>query len=193
MKMDSKPESDRILGFQEKTGKGRLRIAVGIGIMALLALLSLIPASFVAVDIVNRTITAQLPPRPLPKLELETIPSEARTCVAVPVLISSARGIDHLLEGLRIRYLANQDRNLHFALLGDFADAPAGEMPEDARLLEYAVQGIRSLNGQYGAGQADRFYYFHRRRLLESTPGRMDGLGTQARQTDRIQSPADGG
>jgi len=35
--MDSKPESGRILGFQEKTGKGRLRIAVGIGIMALLA------------------------------------------------------------------------------------------------------------------------------------------------------------
>ncbi len=78
-------------------------------------------------------------------------------------------------------------RNLHFALLSDFADAPAATMPEDAERLRAALERVRALNERYGA---DRFLFFHRRRCWNPQQGDMDGLGTQTRQTRGIQSAA---
>ena len=43
--------------------------------------------------------------------------------VVVPTLLLSESNCAKLLKDLEIRYLANRDRNLFFALLTDFADA----------------------------------------------------------------------
>ena len=59
------------------------------------------------------------------------------------MLISQARTIFRELEKLEVRYLANQDANLSFALFSDFLDAPDRDQPGDAALVEAAVQGIR--------------------------------------------------
>jgi hypothetical protein len=39
-----------------------------------------------------------------------------------------------------VRHLGNPDRNLRFALLADYVDAPARDMPEDSELLDAAIQ-----------------------------------------------------
>lgn len=133
--------------------------------LALLALVAVIPASALAVSVINWTITSHLPPRTPPRLEFkEDLPPDCRTMVVVPALLSSTAGIERLLEGLELRLLANQDPHLHFALLGDFADAPQPHMPEDDELIAAAVNGIGELNARYGNGRADRFYFFHRQR-----------------------------
>ena len=55
----------------------------------------------------------------------EGIPSEFRTLVAVPTMLTSSQGVSDLIEGLEVRYLANRDEHLHFALLTDWRDAAA--------------------------------------------------------------------
>src|SRR5581483_6094385 len=131
----------------------------------LIALLTILPASVVALGIVNWTITVEVPPYAPPQLELKQgIPEEFRTLVAVPSLLSSVSGVEYLLEHLEQRYLANRDENLYFALLSDFGDAPTETRPEDAALLDAAIQGIHTLNEKYKDSLPNRFLLLHRER-----------------------------
>ena len=69
------------------------------------------------------------------------------------------------VEKLEIRFLANRDANLFFALLSDFTDSPEPVQREDPELLEAAKEGITRLNARYrAANAAERFLLFHRRR-----------------------------
>ena len=59
------------------------------------------------------------------------IPAEHRTLVAVPALLTSERTGRDLVEQIELRYLANKDENLSFALLSDFPDADQETVPGD--------------------------------------------------------------
>ncbi len=100
-----------------------------------IALLLLIPVSELAISIVHLVLTNQIPPRPLPKLRLTSIPAELRTMIVVPAMITSQRRIDDLVADLEVRFLGNRHDNLHFALLTDFADGDARSLPGDEALL----------------------------------------------------------
>ncbi len=150
----------------------------GLGLAGLLglALLAGLPASALAVAAVNWSITILLPPHRLPKLNFTSstsggIPPTARTLVVVPCLISDLAGIERLFDNLEVRFLANRDAHLHFALLGDFADSAEAERPEDAALIAAAARRVEELNAQYGRGRADRFYFFNRRRTWNAHQG----------------------
>ena len=128
--------------------------------------LSLIPASSMAVNLVNSILTTTLPPRILPKMDFSRkIPRDFRTMVAIPALLTNSEELDFLLRQLEMHYLANNDTNIGFVLLTDYSDAPHEEMPEDEVLLEAAVAGIENLNAKYqGDHGRHPFYIFHRRR-----------------------------
>ena len=99
-------------------------------------LLALIPASDIALSILNWDVTNLFKPRLLPRMNTaKGIGASGRTMVVIPTIFSSEAGVHELLERLEVHFLANQDEHLHYALLGDFADAPAEHMPEDAALL----------------------------------------------------------
>jgi cyclic beta-1,2-glucan synthetase len=112
----------------------------------------------------------------LPKLNFEGgVPDQWRTIVVVPMLLSSLEAIRDEVEQLEVRHLGNPDRNLRFALLADYVDAPARDMPEDSELLDAAIQGIRTseraLRRNSILGDAadtprgvERFLLFHRER-----------------------------
>ena len=122
--------------------------------------------SSLAVSLVNQIVPLFLTPRSLPRLDFSKgIPSDYRTMVVVPTLLSTSREIDDLLEALEIRYLGNRDPNLFFALLTDFHDSPERTLPEDDALLSRAVEGIHALNERYLEDRACIFYLFHRPRV----------------------------
>jgi len=130
---------------------------------AWVALLLLLPASEVAIAVVQRLTAWRVPPRRLPRLDLEAgIPEHARTMVVVPTLLTSVLQVQELIEHLEVVALGNLDAHVHFAILSDFTDALTREMPGDEALLSAARAGIESLNARYGEGRADRFYLFHR-------------------------------
>ena len=110
----------------------------------------MIPASDFAVNVLNWDITHLFQPRLLPKIDLSHgIPAEARTMVVVPVILSDQATVEALISKLEITYLANRDEHLHFALLGDFVDAPKPELPGDEAILSAAQLGIEELNKRY--------------------------------------------
>ncbi|HEY6003419.1 MAG TPA: glucoamylase family protein, partial [Anaeromyxobacter sp.] len=129
------------------------------------ALLLLLPASEVAIALVQHLAARFAPPRRLPRLDLSAgLPEDARTLVVVPTLLTSVEGVARQLEHLEVIALGNLDPRIHFAILGDFTDATAREMPGDAALLAAARSGIEALNARHGEGRGDRFFLFHRMR-----------------------------
>lgn len=130
-----------------------------------MVLLGLLPVSDWAVSLVNLLVTRQLPPWHLPKLEFrDGVPADYATMVVVPALLTNAKDIRGLLDRLEMHYVANAEPALRFALLTDFTDATAQQMPQDRELLEYAVRGIRQLNARHGTADRQPFYLFHRDR-----------------------------
>ena len=145
-------------------------------VLGAIALLVLIPASDLALGILNWDATRVFSPRVLPKMDMtKGIPEDARTFVVIPTLFTSEDAVRELLEKLEVHYLANQDERLLFALLGDFADAPSEEIPEDDALLDVALRGIEELNARYAEGESRRFFLFHRRRLWNEGEGKWLG------------------
>jgi cyclic beta-1,2-glucan synthetase len=133
-----------------------------VGIAALAAIL----ASQLGLSLLNWLATLTVPPKLLPRLDYsKAIPASARTLVAIPSLLASARDIEELVEALEVRFLGNRDDNLHFALLTDFTDAASATLPGDAALLQLARRRIEALNEQYAGTHTDRFFLLHRPRL----------------------------
>ncbi|MBF0201394.1 MAG: cyclic beta 1-2 glucan synthetase [Desulfamplus sp.] len=131
--------------------------------VALLLLLCLFQP---AVSLVNGLATFMVRPRPLPRMDFSTgIPSELRSLVVVPTLLTSIHAIDDLMEAMEVRFLANRDIHLHFGLLTDFYDAAKEHLPEDESLLLQARLGVEALNRKYRIAQGDIFFLFHRPRL----------------------------
>lgn len=148
-------------------------------LMVLVAIvLGLIPASDLALSVLNWDVTHLFPPRLLPRMEtIKGIPEEACTMVVVPTMFSSEQVVNELVERLEVHYLANQDPHIYFALLGDFVDAKSETTVNDKDLLELAKAGLATLNRKYNkAGDAhDRFHLFHRKRQWNAGEARWIG------------------
>ena len=130
-----------------------------------LVALALLAFSELGVALVNWVVTAQVPPRALPRMDLSRgIPADCRTLVVIPSLLGRPADADTLAEALEVRFLANRDEHLHFALLTDFLDAPQQEMPGDAAIVAQAVRQIELLNLRYAPEHGDRFFLLHRPR-----------------------------
>ncbi|MBI5954738.1 MAG: hypothetical protein HY865_24025 [Chloroflexi bacterium] len=138
----------------------------------LVLLLTLLPASAVAVDMVNWLVVQLMPPRVSPRLDFQNgIPSDCGTMVVVPSLLKNDAELNSLLRQVENHYLGNADPNVRFALLTDFIDAPQKELPGEADLLQQAKDGIERLNQRYGGDGVRPFYFFHRERIWNPNEG----------------------
>ena len=140
----------------------------GPAILLVLGLLALIPASDLAIALVNRSVGTLVTPGVLPRLELRGgVPATLRTMIVVPTLLSDRLEVDEQIERLEVHYLANPDGDLRFAMLSDWADAPEERMPGDEETLAAARDAIDRLNRRHGPapGGGERFFVFHRRRV----------------------------
>jgi len=138
----------------------------------LILLPALLAGSQLAVTLVNWLATLLVAPHPLPRLDFSAgIAAEARTLVVIPTMLTSLSGIEELVEALEVRFLANRDPRLHFALLTDFRDAEAATQPDDGELLQLASQRIEALNQKYQSPGNDSFFLFHRPRRWNAQEG----------------------
>jgi cyclic beta-1,2-glucan synthetase len=133
---------------------------------------AIIPASEIAVGLVNALILATIKPKPLAKFDFsETVDAEAATLIVIPTLLTSKGTVRTLLERLEVHYLSNRDDHFWFALATDFADAPQQHMPEDDAILSEAREGIKHLNLKYSPSGTPRFFLFHRKRMWNPAEG----------------------
>jgi hypothetical protein len=150
----------------------------GAGVAAgfvLFFLLSGMAAHF-AVNFVNWICTLVVPPRPMMRLDFSKgIPDLHRTLVAVPAIIHDEPTLRRLLRQLEVRYAANRDDNLLFALLTDFPDAGQERMPGEEKLLAIARAEIQRLNAQHCSSGPSIFYFLHRPRKWNPREGAWMG------------------
>jgi cyclic beta-1,2-glucan synthetase len=133
---------------------------------ALIGFVSIIPASSVAVNLLNSILTTTLPPKTLPKMDFSKyIPNQFRSIVVIPALLTSCEELEFLLKQLELHYLSNKDKNICFVLLTDFGDSSEENTPEDQECFDAAIAGINALNETYHGDDGRRpFYLFHRLR-----------------------------
>jgi hypothetical protein len=141
--------------------------------LAIAFALMLIPVMQDAVDLVNNIVTAIFGPQPLPKLDFsESIPLECATLVAVPALLLNEEQVRKLVTDLEVRFLANRDPHLHFALLTDLPDSRTKPHENDSHpLVELAIQLIDELNAKYTSPKCGSFLLLHRRRIFNTRQG----------------------
>ena len=96
-------------------------------------LLLIVAATQDAVDLINNTVSTIFDPEPLPKMDFSNgIPAESTTLVAVPTLLLNEDQVHDLVTDLEVRFLANRDPHLHFALLTDLPDAVSEPRDKDS-------------------------------------------------------------
>ena len=155
-----------------------LQLGLHIPEIVVLVLLSIVPASELAIAIINRLVTNLFKPRTLPRLEFANgVPADLRTLIVIPSLLGSSGGIAEQIHQLEIHYLANQDGDLRFALLSDWVDSPTEILPNDQELLAAAADCIANLNERYGSAKegGNRFLLFHRRRVWNESEQKWMG------------------
>ena len=172
-------------------------------LLAVVGVLALLCTSRLAVALVDWLATLLATPHMLPRLDYsEGIPPQSRTLVVIPSMLGSAAAIADLLEGLEVRFLANQDENLRFALLTDLLDARAETLPEDEALVSLVKGKLEERNAKYGSGSRGPFLLFHRPRRFnarerkwmgyERKRGKLAALNAFLRRPEpEVSPPAD--
>ncbi|MCP4319797.1 MAG: DUF3131 domain-containing protein [Hyphomicrobiales bacterium] len=139
----------------------------GVGIF-----LSLLPASVLGVSVVHWAIAQLIAPKLLPAFDFsKQIPDEYKTAVVVPVIVSGAGEIPHIVESLETRRLANPDPNLRFVLLSDLPDANQEHLASDQEIEQKLAAAVRGLNRRYGIGGSGPFCLMHRPRKFNTNEG----------------------
>ncbi len=118
----------------------------------------------ISIEITNFIFTKRIMVKKIPSLNyLKEIPEEARTFVAMPVIVSSKeQGLEYM-DRLQKHYLANRQPNLYFALLLDFEDSPDQFMPKDEVIESTLAARVKELNELYPS-EHQRFSLFFRYR-----------------------------
>jgi hypothetical protein len=145
----------------------------GLFAMIFAFLLLVLPVTQGAVDLANNTVTALFKANALPKMDLtKGIPDAFTTLVAVPTLLLNETQVRDLVDELEVRFLANQDPHIHFALLTDLPDSVTRPQTNDNDpLVDLAVGLINGLNEKYRSRQAGGFMLLHRHRIFNARQG----------------------
>jgi cellobiose phosphorylase len=147
--------------------------------LVLAGLVCALATSQLAVALVNRLAAALASPELLPRMDFSAgIAAPSRTLVVVPAMLASVAQIERLVEALEVRFLANRDERLHYALLTDFQDAAEETLHTDHALTLAALRGIEELNRKYRS--SERFFLFHRPRRWN--PGERRWMGYERKR-----------
>ena len=129
-----------------------LLASLGAGVAAWVAglVLSLTPAMIISVTLTHWVVTRFVPPRVIPKLDVERgLAAGCEAALVMPVILHKEDEVGRLIERLEAHWLSNPDPLMRIALLSDLADADAERLPEDARIEAALVAGVRHLNARY--------------------------------------------
>ena len=150
-------------------------------------LLALVPATDLAVSVLNWDVTHFFPPRLLPRMNTAAgLPPDACTMVVVPTIFSTESQINELIERLEVHFLANQDKEIYLALLGDFPDADAEAMPQDATSVGRRFERYRATQSTLRRRECCSLSSISPPTSMEPERRKVDGLGTQARKVGGV-------
>jgi cyclic beta-1,2-glucan synthetase len=141
-----------------------------IGVLLAFIALFLVLASDIALQMLQWIASHLFRPSFLAKFDYSKgIPAEHHTIVTVHGIFKDKDTLTQFVEGIEVRYLANDDAHLDFVLLADLFDADSEHTDSDAELIEHARQLIEGLNA---SSEHRPFHLFFRRRQFSQTEKR---------------------
>jgi len=125
----------------------------------------LIPCSEIVNSILNWSINHLTNPRFVPKMELSNgIPDYAKTVVVIPTILNNEDRVIELIKNMEVYYLSNKEKNIYFALLGDFKDNTVKNEINDEKINRIALKKVKELNRKYSSNGEDIFFFLNRYR-----------------------------
>ena len=128
-------------------------------------LIFLIPASEIAIQIVQYILGKMVKPKLIPKMDFsEGINEQNSTMVVIPTIIKSKEKVKELMKKLEVFYLANKTDNIYFTLLGDCSQSLKKEEDFDKEVSEEGQKQVRILNDKYKS-KIPIFNFIYRNRV----------------------------
>lgn len=163
-------------------------------------LLFLIPASEIAIQIIQYILSKIVKPKMIPKLDyIHGIDEEHKTMVIIPTILKNKEKVQELMRKLEVFYLANQSENLYFTLLGDCSESNKRQEEIDQEIIQEGEKLVEQLNNKYKKSK-DRmpiFGFTYRKRIWNEKEGsylgweRKRGMITQLNEylLGKIKNP----
>ncbi len=130
------------------------------------ALLMIVPANEIVVALINWSVSKLKPIRHVPKIDLsEGIPDNKKTIIVIPAILPNAKRTEELMKQLEVSYLGNKDKNLYFALLGDFKDSKIEKTSDEEEIIEAGFKEALRMNNKYFSGE--KHFFFLSRKILQ--------------------------
>nr|WP_307889973.1 hypothetical protein [Clostridium botulinum] len=134
-------------------------------IMLLQIIVLLIPSSEIIISILNWSLNNLTKPDFIPKLQFTNgITKENSTVVVIPTLIASKKRAQELVKDMEVYYLANKEKNLYFAILGDFKDSKSEKEENDEEIIKEMLKRVKELNNKYSKAGEEIFFFLNRYR-----------------------------
>ena len=137
----------------------------------------LVPCSEIVISIFNWSVSLLSTTSFIPKIEFkEVIPEEYSTVVVIPTLLNNTSKVVELINDLEVYNLANAQKNLYFALLGDFKDSDTQEEQEDRAIVDVGLLEIEKLNKKYCSSEKKIFFFLNRVRQYNKKENKWIGF-----------------
>ncbi len=131
----------------------------------------IVPANEIVVALINWSVSKLKPIRHVPKLDLsEGIPDNKKTIIVIPAILPNAKRTEELMKQLEVYYLGNKDKNLYFALLGDFKDSKVEKTSDEEEIIEAGFKEALRMNNKYFSGEK-HFFFLSRKRIYNPKEG----------------------
>lgn len=99
----------------------------------------------------------------LPKINYENgVEDESRTMVAIPTILDSEKKVKEMFQKIETYYLANEDKNIYFTLLGDCTTSGKEVEKFDKDVINCGKLESKRLNEKYN--EKNRFNFLYRKR-----------------------------
>lgn len=137
-------------------------------------LLFLIPATEIAIQIIQYIASKVVKPKRIPKLDYSHgIDEQHKTMVIIPTILKSKEKVQELMRKLEVFYLANQSENIYFTLLGDCPESDKREEESDREVIQEGEKLVEVLNTKYEQPQDKMpiFGFIYRKRVWNEKEG----------------------
>ena len=142
----------------------------------LFIIFSFIPISEIVIRIMNYLLGKVKRPSFIPKLDFEKeIPDNNKTFIIIPTILNSKSKVKEMIHKLEVYYLANPQKNLYFALLGDVTESMKKEEVFDNEIINTGLEEVRKLNEKYKLNDFNRFHFLYRERIWSDSEDKFIG------------------
>ncbi len=147
-----------------------------LGFTIALSILMFIPVSEIVIRVINYFLGKLKKPTFIPKIDYDkSIPDDKKTFVIIPTILNSKEKVKEILHKLEVYYLANPQKNIYFALLGDVTESSKKVEKFDKEIIDTGIDETKKLNEKYKLNGFNRFHFLYRKREWSSGEGKFIG------------------